>query len=398
MVVRDEEATLPHFLRHAKGLWDELCVVDTGSVDRTVEIVKMAGGRVQRILWHEDFSEARNACLEMASSDWVMVLDADELPSAALIQSARAQLVRQDRGACVVPFVSLEQDGSMCRVNHLRMFRRHSKLRYRFRVYEDITHVTELYLTKSHLGIGCLSGHIDHLGNTAERQQLKDIRRRDHKIIEATLNVNPLDLHGCYARIEHGVRWGGAHAAKPYLAAGIQALKAATAQERQSAQSMAERLVVSIARCIAAEDVGAAIDILDAWQERICARVHFFVARAELLASSERPAAAAADFERGLALAHTSFDVHNACIRPLLGLASIYQSQQDIKQAQALITKALGFDAKHPQALEALAFVSQMADGPKGVVSAAQDYIAQYGDCQELQAALIKHQTRVYPT
>lgn len=398
MIVRDEEATLPHFFRAATGLWDELCVVDTGSTDRTTELVKWAGGRVQNILWNDDFSEARNACLEMASTDWVIVLDADEIPSAALVQSARAQLERDERGACVLPFVALSQNGSSRRINHLRMFRRHSNLRYRFRFSEDITTATETYLTKSRLGVGRLAGHIDHLGDTAERQAIRGIRARDAKLIRAILTDDPSDLQGWCAHVAHLIRWAGVQAASPAAHSGLEVLHKSSEQARFCDGSMAERLVVTIAGCFAAQDKNAALDVLNTWEHRIVANTGFYVERAELLAGLDRPAAAAADFQKSLALAHTSVDVQNARVRPLLGLARVYQHQGDLQQAQTLILRALSFDAREPQAIELLAHISQRMAGSSGLQTAARDYIARYGDCPEMQAAFRRKHKDSHPT
>jgi len=79
MIVRDEEARIGQCIESVQDLIDELVVVDTGSRDRTVEIAESHGAKVLRHSWHGDFSAARNAGLELARSDWILVLDADEI-------------------------------------------------------------------------------------------------------------------------------------------------------------------------------------------------------------------------------------------------------------------------------------------------------------------------------
>ncbi|MEZ4753409.1 MAG: glycosyltransferase [Bdellovibrionota bacterium] len=54
-------------------------LVDTGSTDRTIEIAKQYGARVYCRPWDNNFSAARNLSLEIASKDWILVLDADEV-------------------------------------------------------------------------------------------------------------------------------------------------------------------------------------------------------------------------------------------------------------------------------------------------------------------------------
>ena len=45
MIVRDEENNLPHCLESVRGLFDEIVIVDTGSVDRTKEVARKFGAQ-----------------------------------------------------------------------------------------------------------------------------------------------------------------------------------------------------------------------------------------------------------------------------------------------------------------------------------------------------------------
>jgi len=78
LIARDEAENLPRCLGSVRGLVDEIVVVDTGSTDRTVEVAEKHGARVERIDWPGDFSRARNVSLDLATGDWLLVLDADE--------------------------------------------------------------------------------------------------------------------------------------------------------------------------------------------------------------------------------------------------------------------------------------------------------------------------------
>ena len=62
---------------------DEVVVVDSGSVDRTVEIAERLGARVVENPW-EGFAKQKNAAAEAASHDWILSIDADESLSEAL--------------------------------------------------------------------------------------------------------------------------------------------------------------------------------------------------------------------------------------------------------------------------------------------------------------------------
>ncbi len=78
LIVKDEEENLPDCLESLKGVVDEIVVYDTGSTDRTVEIARSYGARVQLGHWDGDFSRARNEALAMSRTTWVLSIDADE--------------------------------------------------------------------------------------------------------------------------------------------------------------------------------------------------------------------------------------------------------------------------------------------------------------------------------
>lgn len=81
MIVKDEERDLPGCLESIRALGSvvrEVCIYDTGSTDRTVELAEAWGARVQRGYWDDDFGRAKNAAIDMATTRWVLVLDADD--------------------------------------------------------------------------------------------------------------------------------------------------------------------------------------------------------------------------------------------------------------------------------------------------------------------------------
>ncbi|MCK4823082.1 glycosyltransferase, partial [bacterium] len=78
MIVRDEETQIGKALESVKDIVDEIVVVDTGSSDRTKEIVREYGGKVFETEWKNDFSKAKNVALEQATGDYILFMDADE--------------------------------------------------------------------------------------------------------------------------------------------------------------------------------------------------------------------------------------------------------------------------------------------------------------------------------
>jgi len=80
VITRDEQALIGQCLASAASFCRELVVVDSGSKDRTAEIARNMGAEV---ITHEftDYVRQKQFALDHASSDWVLLLDADEQAS-----------------------------------------------------------------------------------------------------------------------------------------------------------------------------------------------------------------------------------------------------------------------------------------------------------------------------
>ena len=79
MIVKNEEAVIGRCLNSVKGLFDEIVIVDTGSTDKTKEIVKKYTDKVYDFKWIYDFSAARNFSFSKSTCDYIMWLDADDV-------------------------------------------------------------------------------------------------------------------------------------------------------------------------------------------------------------------------------------------------------------------------------------------------------------------------------
>lgn len=82
MIVRNEEETIARCLASVQPIVDEMIIVDTGSSDRTIEIVSEFTRHVYHFQWIDDFAEARNFSFSKATMDYILWLDADDILSA----------------------------------------------------------------------------------------------------------------------------------------------------------------------------------------------------------------------------------------------------------------------------------------------------------------------------
>lgn len=78
IIAKNEEQTLRTCIESVKWA-DEIVVVDTGSSDKTVEIAKELADTVWFFEWVDDFSMARNYAKSLATHDWIVSIDCDEI-------------------------------------------------------------------------------------------------------------------------------------------------------------------------------------------------------------------------------------------------------------------------------------------------------------------------------
>ncbi len=132
MIAMNEEANLPRTLQSVQWA-DEIVIVDSGSRDRTIEIAQSFGAKTN----HHAFGghgEQKNVALGLCTSDWTLLLDADEVLTPEL-QSEIQQLLSEEPkfGAYWIPRLNLYfgrwiRHGGFYPDYKLRLFRRGSAL------------------------------------------------------------------------------------------------------------------------------------------------------------------------------------------------------------------------------------------------------------------------------
>ena len=78
VLARDEEADLPRCLASVLSDVAEMVLVDMESADATREIARGFGSRVVEVPYNRHFDLARQAGLNVLTTEWVLQLDADE--------------------------------------------------------------------------------------------------------------------------------------------------------------------------------------------------------------------------------------------------------------------------------------------------------------------------------
>lgn len=91
ILTKNEEEGLATTLRAVQD-FDDVIVVDSSSEDRTVDIAREHGARVVNFTWNNRYPKKKQWSLDHAGAKnrWVLLLDADEYPSDALLAELRS--------------------------------------------------------------------------------------------------------------------------------------------------------------------------------------------------------------------------------------------------------------------------------------------------------------------
>ncbi len=200
VIARDEEAFIGDCLASAQPYVDELVVLDTGSVDRTRAIAAEAGARVETFAWCDDFAAARNAAIEAARCDWILMLDADERlapesgPRLRPLAAAAPPALH-----CYLPRIENavnQEDPSETIVSfHTRFFPRRETLRFRGAIHEDLKYLPDPTNTQ---GAIAQEVRIFHSGYLPEQVRARGKDERNSRLLERALRDRPGDAHLAY--------------------------------------------------------------------------------------------------------------------------------------------------------------------------------------------------------
>jgi tetratricopeptide (TPR) repeat protein len=159
MIVKNAADTIRPCLESARTLVSQIVIADTGCTDNTCDIAREFGATIISFPWENNFAKARNAALAPMTTDWVLVLDADEELDSGAITSLLASLDASDVGGYVTPIrnymlsrfnrgwdrMSVANDSTHERAKNApsyiahencRLFRRHQGIYFSGRIHE----------------------------------------------------------------------------------------------------------------------------------------------------------------------------------------------------------------------------------------------------------------------
>ena len=241
LIARDEEALLPGCLASVQGVVAEIVVVDTGSADATPRIAREAGALLVEHPWADDFAAARNAALDAATGDWVLVLDADERLAPGAGTALRRALAEDDFDCGLLPLHDADRlDAAPAEVLSgaarrgpptllPRLLRKTPDLCYEGVVHEG---VGRWLLGRR---VRCVDAPIVHYGNVPALREARGKADRNRRLLELRCATQPQDAVAWSYLARERFRADDAEGADEALERGWEALEAALARGERPA-------------------------------------------------------------------------------------------------------------------------------------------------------------------
>ncbi len=179
VVARDEAEMIAACLRRLHFADEVIVAVDDRSVDATADLARGAGAAVHTVHF-ENFAQIKNAAIDLARGDWVLIVDADERVTAPLAAEIREALC----GPHVAYHIPIENWFYGSRIRHnrwreapIRLIRSGSA-RYTGLVHETLEFPAGGSIGSLRHGLAHFS-HRSILENLAKTQRYADLQARD---------------------------------------------------------------------------------------------------------------------------------------------------------------------------------------------------------------------------
>ena len=201
LIVRDEAEVLSGCLETLQGVVDEIVIVDTGSVDGTVDIARQHGARVESRDWTGSFAEARNAALDLATGEWILYIDADE--RLAPTDRATVQALLQDAEEVAFRLLLQPQSG-MTPYREYRLWRNDPRIRFEGFMHEKVVPSIHAVAEADDRPIGKCDLLLRHIGYDGDQTRK---HRRNLDLLRRQMELEPDNLFNLHhlARVLTGI-------------------------------------------------------------------------------------------------------------------------------------------------------------------------------------------------
>lgn len=145
VMCRNEKRCIERCLLSIKGqlaIEDELLIIDTGSTDGTLSIIKTTTpqAKIFEEEWKNDFSNIRNIAIDKAQKDWIFFIDADEFLEENALRNLKQLLrvINVDKHPHIAVCPIIVNSNSHVVNGVKRIIRKDSDLRFYGYVHEEL--------------------------------------------------------------------------------------------------------------------------------------------------------------------------------------------------------------------------------------------------------------------
>lgn len=189
VIVKDEERCIDSLL----PIFDEIIIIDTGSVDNTLNILGNYASdklKIYHALWKNDFSKPRNLAIKKAKCDYIFFIDADEYINSSKCEVITAfdEINRNSQKNNLALCPNIQDHNSNVSSSVRRGFINNKGFYYFGYVHEE--------LRKNSCDILDVNVNINiiHDGYCPEIIDGKDKKRRNYRLNLKNINAEPLHL------------------------------------------------------------------------------------------------------------------------------------------------------------------------------------------------------------
>lgn len=190
LIVKNEEAHIQKALKSIPSLF-EVVVVDTGSEDRTIDILKPFNVKLGYFQWDNNFSAARNYANSLASGDYILIMDADEELSSD-VEEKLHKFTNEHSDAAGSVIIENIMDNEIKRHRMVRFFPNHKSYEFTGSVHE------KLFQYGKAAAFEPTDIVIRHYGYQSENYNEKDKINRYLPLYEEHLSLFPNDGYMLY--------------------------------------------------------------------------------------------------------------------------------------------------------------------------------------------------------
>lgn len=192
MIAKNEEKYIEECLKRLKPYGFEIVVTDTGSTDRTREIASAYADKVLDFAWIDDFSAARNFCVENASNDWILILDCDEYVNSINVDELRRLMHQFPRYVGSIRLKNLRYVKGNKEISTDDVIRFYDRRHYRFvqPIHEQITYMEDEKIGAPMTNF-ILPMEVIHHGYALTKEEMNQKNQRNLELLHKAIEKEP---------------------------------------------------------------------------------------------------------------------------------------------------------------------------------------------------------------